>query len=616
MVLPGSHSGFSRLRRSLDRLGVKLFLAIAGANLVLVVAVYLIYSWSFDQGLVDYVNRTEQARLTPMITRLAEGYRRNGSWSWLTEDREGWAALLGESLGWRLPRRGWLRNEGGGNAPGGEPELDRERRYLPFRTPRAEPVEGNGAIPPITIDWRVMLFDASQQVLIPYPGARSDDLQLAVKLPVRVDGSVVGYLGYIPRLRLVRSLESITAAQQWQRFGVISIGMFAAVLLNAALISHWLSRRLRVLGHGATALARGEYAMRIPARGHDEIARLADDFNHLAQALEAARRGRQQWIADIAHELRTPLTSLRAEIEAVQDGVRPLSQSSIASIAQEVQQLTRLVEDLRLLSLSDLGALTYHKEPVPLAEVIGDALAAGRAAIAEQRLEVQTVLDASLIVAADADRLAQVFGNLLHNTLRYSEAPARLRITLAAEAGQARVDWEDSPPGVNDADLSRLTERLYRVDESRARASGGSGLGLAIVKAIVDAHDGRMEASRSALGGTALEHLAAADGQCGLVHGRSGEHPDRRGRGKDRQPAARLSACARLCHPPHRARRRGGRLGAPPSGRPDPAGRDAARPQRSRPVQGFARLFRRRHHHAHGARGRDRPAARPGTGCR
>src|SRR5690606_15748250 len=106
------------------------------------------------------------------------------------------------------------------------------------------------------------------------------------------------------------------------------------------------------------------------------------DFNHLAQALEAARRGRQQWIADIAHELRTPLTSLRAEIEAVQDGVRPLSRSSIDSIAQEVQQLTRLVEDLRMLSLSDLGALTYHKEPVRLAEVIEDALVAGRAAIA------------------------------------------------------------------------------------------------------------------------------------------------------------------------------------------------------------------------------------------
>ncbi|HMA12850.1 MAG TPA: ATP-binding protein, partial [Steroidobacteraceae bacterium] len=512
MSSPVSQSGLGSLRRSLDRLGVKLFLAIAGANLVLVMAVYLIYSWSFDKGLVDYVNQTEQARLTPMITRLAEGYRKNGSWTWLTEDREGWAALLGESLGWRLPRRGWLRTEGaeGAGPEGASAEAARtaaareppsiERRYLPFRLSR-EDAGRDGTIPPITIDWRVMLFDASQKVLIPYPGARDEDIALAVKLPVRIDGRTVGYLGYIPRLRLVRSLESITQSQQARRFGVIGIGMLAAVLLNAALISHWLSRRLRVLGQGATALARGDYAARIPARGHDEIARLAGDFNHLAQALEAARRGRQQWIADIAHELRTPLTSLRAEIEAVQDGVRPLSRSSIDSIAQEVQQLTRLVEDLRVLSLSDLGALTYRKEPVQLAEVIDDALAAGRSAIAERGLVLRTELDSSLIVDADAERLAQVFGNLLHNTLRYTDPPGELRVRLAGEGGQARVDWEDSPPGVSDEDLPRLTERLFRVDESRSRVSGGSGLGLAIVKAIVDAHGGRMQAARSELGG-------------------------------------------------------------------------------------------------------------------
>jgi two-component system sensor histidine kinase BaeS len=491
----------------LDRLGVKLFLAIAGANLVLVMAVYLIYSWSFDKGLVDYVNQTEQARLTPMITRLAEGYQKNGSWSWLTEDREGWAALLGESLGWRLPRRGWLRAEGtegvGADGPGGGSGPGTrliERRYLPFRLSREESGP-DATIPPITIDWRVMLFDASQQVLIPYPGAQADDIALAVKLPVRIDGRTVGYLGYIPRLRLVQSLESITSTQQARRFGVIGIGMLAAVLLNAALISHWLSRRLRVLGQGATALAQGDYAARIPARGHDELARLAGDFNHLAQALEAARRGRQQWIADIAHELRTPLTSLRAEIEAVQDGVRPLSRSSIDSIGQEVQQLTRLVEDLRVLSLSDLGALTYRKEPVHLAEAIDDALAAGRAAIAERGLVVRVELDRSLIVDADADRLAQLFGNLLHNTLRYSEPPGELRVQLAGEGAQVRVDWEDSPPGVSDDDLPRLTERLFRVDESRARVSGGSGLGLAIVKAIVEGHGGRMQASRGGLGG-------------------------------------------------------------------------------------------------------------------
>ena len=82
-----SKAGSGRLRRSLDTLGVKLFLAIAGANLILVMAVYLVWSWSFDKGLVDYVNQSERARLTPMITRLADGYRQHGSWQWLSDDR-------------------------------------------------------------------------------------------------------------------------------------------------------------------------------------------------------------------------------------------------------------------------------------------------------------------------------------------------------------------------------------------------------------------------------------------------------------------------------------------------------------------------------------------------
>jgi two-component system, OmpR family, sensor histidine kinase BaeS len=490
------------LRRGLDTLRVKLFLAIAGAHVVLVAAVYLIYSWSFDKGLVEYVNRSEQARLAPVISQLADGYRQQGNWNWVTEDREAWLNVLREVLGWRVGRQGGFGGNGGGGGHGvpSQDKPDRDPQRERDRVPRFLP-DDSGPLPPVTIDWRVMLLDAGDKVLIPYPGGGMADMNLAVKLPIRVDNQVVGYLGYIPRLRLVESLESITAKQQSRRLGVIGLGMLAAVLLNAFLIASWLSRRLHALGQGATALARGDYSTRIKVQGHDELARLANDFNHLALALEAAQRGRQQWIADIAHELRTPLTTLRAEIEAVQDGVRPLTQASMASIAQEVHRLARLVEDLRLLTLSDLGALTYRKEPLLLAEVIDDALAAGRAAIEDKALTVTTQLDAALVVDADADRLAQVFANLLQNTLRYSQSPARLAITLAAEAGEACIDWEDSSPGVGDADLPRLTDRLYRVDDSRSSSSGGSGLGLAIVQAIVHAHGGRMQASHGALGG-------------------------------------------------------------------------------------------------------------------
>jgi len=513
------NGGPSPLRRGLDTLRVKLFLAIAGAHLVLVVAVYLIYSWSFDKSLFEYVNKSEQTRLSPVISQLADGYRKHGNWNWVTEDYEQWWGLLGEVLGWRgprydmeAPRTSGLPQPGAaagiqanlgppGTGHGPRPRDTRgERPPWPQAPPNLN-LPPSILAPPLTIDWRIMLLGADGEVLIPYPGATGKIAGLATKLPIRVNNQLVGYLGYIPRLQRVESLESATRQQLSDRIKVIGIGMFVAVLIIAWLIALWLSRRLSVLGQGATALARGDYATRIRVVGHDELARLAGDFNHLAEALEAAQRGRQQWIADIAHELRTPLTALRAEIEAVQDGVRPLTQASIASVAQEVQRLTRLVEDLRLLTLSDLGALTYRKQPLDLGEAITDALAVSRAAIEQKHLEVQARLAADIVVDADADRLAQVFGNLLQNTLRYTAEPALLRVSLAAEGREARIDWEDSAPGVGDADLSRLTERLYRVDGSRSSSSGGSGLGLAIVQAIVHAHGGRMLAAHSGLGG-------------------------------------------------------------------------------------------------------------------
>jgi two-component system sensor histidine kinase BaeS len=278
-----------------------------------------------------------------------------------------------------------------------------------------------------------------------------------------------------------------------------------AGILVAALLADWLSRRTRRLAAGAAALIQGDYSVRIAASGHDELARLTQDFNHLARTLDETRRARQQWIADIAHELRTPLAVLRAEIEALQDGVRPLVRDSMDSLAQEVTQLSRLVEDLRLLSLSDMGALSYHKEPLDLGELIEDAIASQQGALTSAGLHPKLELAPAVRVMADGSRLAQVFANLLQNTLRYTDAPGRLRVRLARSGGRAIVTWEDSSPGVAPVDLPRLTERLFRVDASRSRAGGGSGLGLAIVSAIVEGHGGTMTASQAELGGLRWE---------------------------------------------------------------------------------------------------------------
>jgi len=466
----------------LDTLRIKLFLAIAGANAVLALAAFLVFSWSFDQGFVEYLNRADEARLQPLITRLAEGHAREGDWRWVSDDRKRWFDLIREVLGSRGTRR-----------------VDDLQPPAPVAPAASQPpAYGPPPVDPLlTIDPRLMLFDAGGKLLI----GREEMAGEAVQRRIARDDTTVGYLGYVPRLKTVASLEKVFAAQQNRKFAAIAAGMLVAGLVVSAVIAWWLARRIRRLAMGANALIQGNYGVRIAAQGHDELAQLADDFNQLAATLEAAQRARQQWIADIAHELRTPLAVLRAEIEALQDGVRPLGPASLGSLAQEVGHLARLVDDLRMLSQSDIGALTYHKEPLQLAEVVDDVLQSHRAALDEKGFAVAFDPGRPAGVSGDAARLAQVFGNLLQNTLRYTDAPARLDVRVEADGGGVVVVWQDSSPGVAASDLPRLTERLYRVEGSRSRAGGGSGLGLAIAHAIVSAHGGEMAADASPLGG-------------------------------------------------------------------------------------------------------------------
>lgn len=447
--------GFARL----DRLHVKLFAAIAGANMLLALVAYAVFSWSFDRGFVEYLNRADEARLTPLVARLGYEYERHGNWDRVADDRDEWVALVREVLGTARPSQG--------------PD------------------------PLLTIDPRLMLFDADRTLLI----GRTAMSGKATLRPIESRGTTAGYLGYVPRLEMVESLERVFSAQQGRKFTAIAIGMLAGALLVGALLAWWLARRIRTLAAGAAALIHGDYSARVALDGNDELAQLGGDLNRLADSLEAAKRARQQWIADIAHELRTPLATLRAEIEALQDGVRPLGMDSLGSLEQEVGQLSRLVEDLHLLSMSDLGALSYHRESIDVGESIDDALYAHRHLLRERGIETTTSLAPGVFVLADATRLAQVFGNLLQNTLRYTDAPGRLQVRLERDGALARVTWEDSAPGVQEADLERLTDRLFRLDPSRSRAGGGSGLGLAIVAAIVEAHSGELHAERSALGG-------------------------------------------------------------------------------------------------------------------
>src|SRR5215468_2396087 len=456
-IIPAHSRGRIQIVRieRFDRLHVKLFLVIAGAIAGLTLVTYLVFTWVFEAGFVQYLNRADEARLELMTDRLADVYTREGGWASLARDGERWMAMSRDALG--LPSSA---------EPG-------QRRELP-----------------LTIDPR----------LIGSPEVASR----AVLKPIDTGGTVVGYLGYVPRVELVQSLERVYLRRQHQAFAAVAIGMVVAALGLAAGLAYWLTRRVRALMRGTNALIHGDYTARVTPRGHDELARLAGDFNTLAATLAAAQEARRAWVADIAHELRTPLAVLRGEIESLQDGVRELNQDSVASLAFETTRLTRLVEDLHTLSLSDRGALTYHRKPLDLADVLRDAVAGWRREAEQHGLSLMLDLEDDTIVFADETRLAQLFANLMQNSVRYTDGPGQIAISLRRERDCAVVDWQDSAPGVAPEELPRLTERLYRVEASRSRVSGGSGLGLAIARAIVEGHGGRLVAAASPLGGLAI----------------------------------------------------------------------------------------------------------------
>ncbi|GAA3904134.1 two-component system sensor histidine kinase BaeS [Halomonas cibimaris] len=446
--------------RRLSQLGLKLFAIILSVNVAISGAVFLAVSYSIDRGFLDYLNQAQERRAMRLAEGLTERWQQYKSWDWLENDPLRWPTIVYHELG-------------RGNAQ--RPSPLGEAQDFALRTP-----DGRFIVAPRHADdtparWHWMALS--------------------------VDGATIGSLGFRPPQQILKRMENRFLDRQRSNLSLIVISLGIASLLLAGGLSWWLGRRARTLTAGALQLTRGDYHVRLPVQGRDELSRLASDFNVLASTLEANRNARARWVSDTAHELRTPLAVLRGEIEAMQDGIRPLNADSLGSLAQEVEQLERLVTDLRLLSQSDAGALDIRLAPLNLSDSLQSHLDTARRLLEDTGITLTHTLTDALYIRGDAQRLRQLWHNLLDNSRAYTREPGTLAVTLTRDNNEAVLVWEDSAPGVPEGELARLTERLYRVEGSRSRSSGGSGLGLSIVSALVHAHDGRLDACASPLGG-------------------------------------------------------------------------------------------------------------------
>ncbi len=280
-------------------------------------------------------------------------------------------------------------------------------------------------------------------------------------------------------------------------------GLTAATV--AVLAGLWLAGRMaRPLGElraAARAIAAGRLDQRVRAAG-GEIGEVAEAFNAMAARLEADDRLRREFLAAVAHELRTPLANVQAHLEAFLDGVAEPTPERIAALHTQTVLLSRLVSDLRDLTLAQAGVLPLQHTHLDLGEVCREVVEALQPWFEERAVIAELHVEGTVQAWGDLQRVRQVVQNLVHNAVRFSPPGGRVRLSLAVRGAWAEVAVEDEGPGISPEDLERVFEPFYRADPSRSRQAGGSGLGLAVVKHLVLAHGGTVWAERRPEGGT------------------------------------------------------------------------------------------------------------------
>lgn len=454
---------------------------------VVIVLILAVVNWSFQRGFVSYAHQIEIRQAETIASRVEQEYQQKGGWTFLRDDDHQWARLL-ESSGIPVP-----------------PEMAKQppapKRALPeeLRPPPFEPDLASASVP---LALRVVLTDASRE---PIAGPLIP-IKENYWFPIHNGAEIVGWLGLKPIELVSDQLAHSFIAQQRASYVWISLAGLLLALLVASVWARWFLRPIHEVMKGARQLASGHYETSVPVHGNSELGELAQNFNQLARTLARNEQLKRQWIVDISHELRTPIAIIGGEVEAILDGIRQPTQERMEALHTEIGALGKLVDDLHQLSLADQASLELNPTTVDLSALVKEQLEHFQPRMSQQRLSLilDTGTDQHFGLQADARRLSQLVGNLLENSLRYTDTQGEIRIRLRATDDYIVLEVQDSPPGVPEDEMNKIFDRLYRVDRSRSRAHGGSGLGLAICREIVLAHGGKIHAEKSPLGGLAI----------------------------------------------------------------------------------------------------------------
>ncbi|MET4170271.1 two-component system sensor histidine kinase AdeS [Bradyrhizobium sp. LA6.1] len=282
------------------------------------------------------------------------------------------------------------------------------------------------------------------------------------------------------------------------------IGLALAIVVALRLTKRILAP-LNSLAESARKIAAGDLSARASPgdRSLGETAHLVADFNAMAQRLQDNADDMIAWSAAIAHELRTPLTILKGRLQGIADGVFTPDEASIRNLLLQIDGLSRLVDDLRTVTLADSGRLDLGRAPVALAAEIHNVADLLEPSLANAGFSLELALE-DLVVLGDGIRIRQALLALLDNAQRYAKA-GRIEISTLKSGNSAIIRVEDEGPGLPPEFAKRAFDPFARGDPSHSPRYGGSGLGLSIVRAITEAHGGHVAYRASSRGGAVFE---------------------------------------------------------------------------------------------------------------
>jgi signal transduction histidine kinase len=287
----------------------------------------------------------------------------------------------------------------------------------------------------------------------------------------------------------------------------VAAGSATAAVGAGLLLARWISDPIKQVSKASALLAAGDLGARAPAGGAGEVANLAGSFNTMAKSIEQLFDARRELVAWASHDLRTPLASMRAMLEAIEDGLAE-PDDYLPMLRDQVGVLSLLVDDLFELARIDAGALTLELEQLPVSGLVEEALRLLRPEATARQVELRSDSVGETTASVAPDKIERVLFNLVTNALRHTPSDGSVAVHVTRRNDDVLVSVEDTGTGLETEALGRMFDRFWRAD--RARSAAGMGLGLAIARGLVEAHGGRIWAENRPQGGAQVSFTLPA----------------------------------------------------------------------------------------------------------